>query len=97
MRKGKNWARMLLTMAGVFTVFSALPTVFGAGQGSGTAALLMGGAESCRRWLRSRDRADAPQGIQRILPEPAARSSRALSGSPDSVFQPLRCNVNRVT
>ncbi|NKR40772.1 hypothetical protein GS503_07855 [Rhodococcus hoagii] len=43
MRKGKNWARMLLTMAGVFTVFSALPTVFGAG-GSGTAALLMGGA-----------------------------------------------------
>ncbi|AVP69908.1 MULTISPECIES: hypothetical protein [Prescottella] len=44
MRKGKNWARMLLTMAGVFTVFSALPTVFGAGQGSGTAALLMGGA-----------------------------------------------------
>lgn len=44
MRKGKNWARMLLTMAGVFTVFSAIPTLFGAGAGSGTAALLMGGA-----------------------------------------------------
>lgn len=44
MRKGRNWARMLLTMAGVFTVFSALPTVFGAGPGGGAAALLMGGA-----------------------------------------------------
>lgn len=44
MRKGKNWARILLTMVGVFTIFSALPTLFGAGQGSGSAALLMGGA-----------------------------------------------------
>ncbi len=44
MRKGKNWARMLLTMAGVFTVFSAIPTVFGAGAATGTAALVMGGA-----------------------------------------------------
>ncbi len=43
MRKGKNWARMLLTMAGVFTVFSALPTGSAPGRASGTAALLMGG------------------------------------------------------
>ncbi|QCQ92327.1 hypothetical protein [Rhodococcus sp. SGAir0479] len=44
MRKGRNWARMVLTMAGVFTVFSAIPTVFGAGAATGTAALVMGGA-----------------------------------------------------
>ncbi|MCL2536469.1 MAG: hypothetical protein FWE39_20090 [Nocardiaceae bacterium] len=44
MRKGKNWARMLLTMAGAFTVLSAIPTVFGAGAATGTAALVMGGA-----------------------------------------------------
>lgn len=44
MRKGKNWARMLLTMAGVFTVFSAIPTIFGAGAATGTSALVMGGA-----------------------------------------------------
>ncbi|WP_137725238.1 hypothetical protein [Prescottella subtropica] len=44
MRKGRNWARMLLTMAGVFTVFSALPTLFGVGAATGGAALVMGGA-----------------------------------------------------
>ncbi|GAB2638725.1 hypothetical protein GCM10027068_18100 [Prescottella soli] len=44
MRKGKNWARMILTMAGAFTVLSAIPTVFGAGAATGTAALVMGGA-----------------------------------------------------
>ncbi|WP_242676761.1 hypothetical protein [Rhodococcus sp. ABRD24] len=44
MRKGKNWARMLLTMVGVFTVFSAIPTVFGIGAATGPAALVMGGA-----------------------------------------------------
>ncbi|MGF7119874.1 hypothetical protein [Rhodococcus sp. BE178] len=44
MRKGKNWARMLLTMIGVFTVFSAIPTIFGITAGTGTAALIMGGA-----------------------------------------------------
>ena len=44
MRKGKNWARMLLTMAGVFTVVSAIPTLFGVGAATGPAALVMGGA-----------------------------------------------------
>lgn len=44
MRRGRNWARMLLTMIGVFTVFSAIPTIFGIGAGTGPAALMMGGA-----------------------------------------------------
>ncbi|RVW01171.1 hypothetical protein [Rhodococcus xishaensis] len=44
MRRGRNWARMLLTMAGAFVLFSALQTIVGAGPASGTAALVMGGA-----------------------------------------------------
>lgn len=43
MRAGRNWARMLVTIIGVMTVFFAIPTVFGL-VGSGGAALVAGGA-----------------------------------------------------
>lgn len=39
--RGRNWARMLLTLLGVFMSLSALPTVFGIGVGDGPAAWLL--------------------------------------------------------
>ncbi len=44
MRAGRNWARMLVTMIGVMTVFSAVPALFGLGAGSGAASVVAGGA-----------------------------------------------------
>jgi Mn2+/Fe2+ NRAMP family transporter len=44
MRSGRNWARMLVTMAGVLTVFVAVPTLFGLGAGGGAAVMISGGA-----------------------------------------------------
>lgn len=44
MRAGRNWARMLVTMIGVMTVFVAIPTVFGLGAVGGAAAVVAGGA-----------------------------------------------------
>lgn len=44
MRAGRNWARMLVTMVGVMTVFSAVPALFGLGAGTGAAAVVGGGA-----------------------------------------------------
>ncbi len=42
MCKGKNWARMALTMIGVFMTLSTLPTVFGVGVGGGGSGLALG-------------------------------------------------------
>jgi hypothetical protein len=42
MCKGKNWARMALTMIGVFMTLSTLPTVFGVGAGTGGSGLALG-------------------------------------------------------
>ncbi|MFE3291071.1 hypothetical protein [Rhodococcus sp. NPDC059234] len=44
MRRGRNWARMLVTMAGVLMVFLAVPTLFGLGAGGGAGAMVSGGA-----------------------------------------------------
>ncbi|RVW01821.1 hypothetical protein [Rhodococcus spongiicola] len=44
MRGGRSWARVLLTMAGAFVVFSAMQTVVSGGPASGSAALVMGAA-----------------------------------------------------
>ena len=41
-RRAKNWARMLLTMLGVFMSLSTLPTVFGVGVGGGTLGWILG-------------------------------------------------------
>ncbi|MFD4294356.1 hypothetical protein ACFWPA_07060 [Rhodococcus sp. NPDC058505] len=43
MRAGRNWARMLVTMAGVLMVFMAIPVLFGLG-GGGAAVMIAGGA-----------------------------------------------------
>lgn len=40
--RGKNWARMLLTLLGVFMSLSTLPTVFGVGVGEGVAGWILG-------------------------------------------------------
>ncbi|NLU64628.1 hypothetical protein HCA61_20505 [Rhodococcus sp. HNM0563] len=40
MSKGKNWARMALTLIGVFMTLSTLPTVFGVGVGGGSGLAL---------------------------------------------------------
>ncbi|MGU3584807.1 hypothetical protein ACLBYD_16705 [Rhodococcus sp. C26F] len=40
--KAKNWARMLLTLLGVFMSLSTLPTVFGVGVGEGGAGWILG-------------------------------------------------------
>lgn len=40
--RGRNWARMLLTLLGVFMTLSTLPTVFGVGVGEGPAAWIVG-------------------------------------------------------
>ncbi|WP_395704789.1 hypothetical protein [Rhodococcus ruber] len=42
MRRGRNWARMLLTMIGVFLTVTAIPTVFGVGALGGGAGLVIG-------------------------------------------------------
>lgn len=42
MRKGKNWARMTLTLIGVFMSLTTLPTVFGVGVGTGATGWLTG-------------------------------------------------------
>ncbi|HET8992523.1 MULTISPECIES: hypothetical protein [unclassified Rhodococcus (in: high G+C Gram-positive bacteria)] len=42
MYKGKNWARMALTLIGVFMTLSTLPTVFGVGVGAGGSGLALG-------------------------------------------------------
>ncbi len=41
-RRAKNWARMLLTLLGVFMSLSTLPTVFGVGVGGGTVGWILG-------------------------------------------------------
>jgi hypothetical protein len=43
MRRGRNWARMLLTMGGVLAVSSAVPSIFGFGAATGVGAFVMGG------------------------------------------------------
>lgn len=40
--KAKNWARMLLTLLGVFMSLSTLPTVFGVGVGEGGTGWILG-------------------------------------------------------
>ena len=40
--KGKNWARMLLTLLGVFMSLSTLPTVFGVGVGNHVIGWILG-------------------------------------------------------
>ncbi|NLE79372.1 MAG: hypothetical protein GX610_07255 [Rhodococcus sp.] len=45
MRKGKNWARFVLTFLGIILVFSTLPVLFGFGAGEGAAAVLLGGVQ----------------------------------------------------
>ncbi|MEE2059386.1 hypothetical protein [Rhodococcus artemisiae] len=40
MCKGRNWARMALTLIGVFMTLSTLPTVFGVGVGGGSGLAL---------------------------------------------------------
>lgn len=42
LRRAKNWARMLLTLLGVFMTLSTLPTLFGVGVGDGTVGWLLG-------------------------------------------------------
>lgn len=42
LRRAKNWARMLLTLLGVFMSLSTLPTVFGVGVGGGTVGWILG-------------------------------------------------------
>ncbi|MEE2033589.1 hypothetical protein [Rhodococcus chondri] len=42
LRRAKNWARMALTMIGVFMTLSTLPTVFGVGVGGGTGGWALG-------------------------------------------------------
>lgn len=42
MRRGRNWARMVLTMIGIFLLFSAIPTIFGFGAAGGGAAVVVG-------------------------------------------------------
>ncbi|WP_226437421.1 MULTISPECIES: hypothetical protein [Rhodococcus] len=42
MRNGKNWARMTLTLIGVFMSLTTLPTVFGVGVGTGATGWLVG-------------------------------------------------------
>lgn len=42
LRRAKNWARMALTLIGVFMTLSTLPTVFGVGVGGGTAGWALG-------------------------------------------------------
>ncbi|UYP18141.1 hypothetical protein OED52_15945 [Rhodococcus sp. Z13] len=40
--RAKNWARMLLTLLGVFMSLTTLPTVFGVGVGDGGASWVLG-------------------------------------------------------
>ena len=42
MRRGKNWARMLLTLVGVFMTLSTVPTLFGVGAGAGVEGWVLG-------------------------------------------------------
>ncbi len=41
-RRGKNWARMLLTLVGVFMTLSTVPTLFGVGTGTGAESWVLG-------------------------------------------------------
>lgn len=40
--RGKNWARMLLTLVGVFLTLSTVPTLFGVGVGTGAESWVLG-------------------------------------------------------
>ncbi|MFZ2527694.1 MAG: hypothetical protein WAX14_08585 [Rhodococcus sp. (in: high G+C Gram-positive bacteria)] len=40
--RGKNWARMLLTLLGVFMTLSTVPTLFGVGAGTGAESWVLG-------------------------------------------------------
>ena len=44
MRKGRNWARQVLTFIGVLLVFFAAPALFGLGAGHGAAGWIAGAA-----------------------------------------------------
>ena len=43
MRRGKAWARTVLTMAGTFLVLLAVPSLFGIGDAVGVASIVSGG------------------------------------------------------
>lgn len=43
MRRGKTWARTVLTMAGTFLVFLAVPALLGLGDTTGIASMISGG------------------------------------------------------
>jgi len=43
MRRGKAWARTVLTMAGTFLVLLAVPSLFGLGETTGAASMISGG------------------------------------------------------